>query len=291
MPHLQRLGRQSVSDSKHTEDSIFECLAKRYRDDGWVRHGSAPGDVLLRSVKLSGRIADAVLVRCWASRGFEIQGFEIKCHRSDWLTELRKPQKSEEMMRLCNRWWLAAPTGVVKENELPTGWGFLQLRIDCVLVVKKPAPKLSPAPITNQLLARLVRRAYMAHRPEMDRIAEKARQEGYESGREQGRRDVEPGNAQRTLKRLQEVVEAFEQASGIQIAEPWQGADEAKFIGMAVKWLRDRRYQFTGHDVIAVEEALKRLLQNVTELRTVLQPILVEGIEPERRKRRRGRRG
>ena len=76
----------------------------------------------------SSRYADAIAINLFTSHSHEIWGFEIKLSRSDWLSELKNPTKTEETSKYCNRWWIVAPSEVVKENEIPAGWGFLSVR-------------------------------------------------------------------------------------------------------------------------------------------------------------------
>lgn len=74
------------------------------------------------------RTADAIAIDTWPSKGLEIHGFEVKCSRSDWLTELKCPEKSEPFRRFCDRWWLvAASRDIVKPRELPDGWGLMAI--------------------------------------------------------------------------------------------------------------------------------------------------------------------
>lgn len=55
-----------------------------------------------------------------------VHGFEVKVSRSDWLRELRTGGlKSEAWRSVCHYWWVVAPPGVVREGELPDGWGLL----------------------------------------------------------------------------------------------------------------------------------------------------------------------
>lgn len=74
------------------------------------------------------RTADALAIDTWISKGMELHGFEMKCSRSDWLTELRQPEKSEAFRRVCDRWWLVtSDPAIVKDGELPGGWGHMTL--------------------------------------------------------------------------------------------------------------------------------------------------------------------
>lgn len=113
------------------------------------------------------RYADAVAVNLWKSRGHAIHGVEIKVSRSDWLRELKSPVKAESVHTYCNYWWIAAPAGVVKDGELPTTWGLLELRAGGLVQIVA-APKLSPQPIDIGFFASLMRRGVEA----LDAVAE-----------------------------------------------------------------------------------------------------------------------
>ena len=68
------------------------------------------------------RVADAVAMSLWPSRGLEIVGVEIKTSRSDWLRERKNPEKAEEIAAYCDRWALATAEGVAKPEEIPRAW-------------------------------------------------------------------------------------------------------------------------------------------------------------------------
>lgn len=55
-----------------------------------------------------------------------LHGHEVKVSRSDWLTELRDPEKAEAFRRYCDFWWLVvSDKSIVRDGELPPGWGLI----------------------------------------------------------------------------------------------------------------------------------------------------------------------
>jgi len=72
-------------------------------------------------------------------------GHEVKVSRSDWLTELKDPSKAEAWKRYCDRWWLVAPKGVVRD-DLPEDWGLITTT-KTGLRVAVQAPVLDPEPL------------------------------------------------------------------------------------------------------------------------------------------------
>lgn len=105
------------------------------------------------------RYADAVAFGLWASHGHAIEGIEVKVSRGDFLAEMKQPEKSEPVMRFCNRWWLACPAGMVSPDELPSTWGLLELFENGTLRQKVKAPKLEPVTPTLGFMAALIRRS------------------------------------------------------------------------------------------------------------------------------------
>lgn len=97
------------------------------------RHYIAPGDRLpggtflteVQSARGGSRL-DALFLGFVGSRGHHLHGHEIKCSRSDWLRELDRPDKAEWWHARTHRWWVVANgPRVVKQAELPPGWGLL----------------------------------------------------------------------------------------------------------------------------------------------------------------------
>ena len=104
-----------------TEDSLFEFIKHTYK---WPKFStirqvaSEPG---FGGISL--RWCDAIVIPIWPSAGVHLRGFEIKCSRADWQRELSDMDKSKPFREICGEWWIVAPEGVVKKEELPDGWG------------------------------------------------------------------------------------------------------------------------------------------------------------------------
>lgn len=149
------------------------------------------------------RYADAVSVGLWASHGHAIEGFEIKVSRSDFLNEMKQPEKSEPVMRYCDKWWLVAPKGMVTADELPTTWGLLELH-DKLLRVKVKAPQLSPVSPTLGFFASLCRR-----RAGLDEAMTEAHLAKYKAAiREQANKEAESARQNRFSREQDEADRA-----------------------------------------------------------------------------------
>jgi len=159
--------------AKVTERDMLDALNRRFtallgNGDRWVRaehvrngtgfygHSSDPE---IRYAPL--RTADFMALDCWESKGHQIHGVEVKVSRSDWLTELKDPEKAETFKRYCHRWWLAVSDASIVRDDLPDGWGLLVLMPNGQLRAKKQAPKLTPEPMPMPIqfgLARAVQK-------------------------------------------------------------------------------------------------------------------------------------
>lgn len=104
-----------------------------------------------------GSRADALVLSLYPSRGFEMCGFEFKVSRADWLSELKNPGKAERIARYCDRWCVLAPSGVVREAELPLGWGLWELLPTGTLRRAVQPATREPEPMPRAFVASLMR--------------------------------------------------------------------------------------------------------------------------------------
>jgi hypothetical protein len=104
-----------------TEFQVVGALMARYSDKP-NEYACFPGARNMTGYRGTVRYADFLAVRMWKPH---LRVFvEVKCFRSDWLAELRQPEKAESFSSQCHETWLAAPAGVANEDEIPEGWGY-----------------------------------------------------------------------------------------------------------------------------------------------------------------------
>lgn len=152
-------------ERKWTEREILDLLHSRYAK---VNPGNGPRYVVAEHVRnycgFAGyrtitplRTADALVVDLWPSSGHVIHGFEVKVSRSDWLTELKDPEKAEAFKPFCDYWWLVVPDAAIVRDDLPAGWGLLALT-PAGLRARVPAPKnLTRLPMPFEMTAAWLR--------------------------------------------------------------------------------------------------------------------------------------
>lgn len=205
---------------------IKNALRTRFRSPEWALFFEVADAT---GIKQS-RWADAVAMNMYPSRGLEVHGFEVKVSRSDWLSELKNPEKSAPVQRYCDRWWIVAPAGVILAGELPPTWGQYEAQPGGKLRQVIAAPKLEAQPVSRDFVAAMLRRVSVAD----EDIVKAAVEIEVERLRQNDRKHIEREIEQRTdrLRALQAKIDEIELISGVSI-DHW--GCNAKEIGQAVK--------------------------------------------------------
>lgn len=205
--------------------------------------------------------ADAVSVGLWPSRGLDVIGFEFKRSRSDWLRELKKPDKAEEIFQFCDRWYLVVDdVSIVRAGELPTTWGLLVVQGD-KLVEEVEAPKLDAKPMAREFMASLMRSA----QKDRDRAIAQPREEIEAEVRKELAKEHE--DVVETLRKQfgereekhRESRRAIEEALGISF-DTWRFP--AGVVGAAMRLMVDRHdglHAELGKAKETLSEALARI--------------------------------
>lgn len=212
----------------------------------------------------AGRWADALAMNLWPSRGLALHGFEIKVSRSDWQSELRKPEKSAAIQRFCDHWWIVTPAGLVRDGELPPTWGLYEVTARG-LVCKVQAPKLEAEPLTRPFVAAVLRQAGNVSAEERNAAINKA----LEADRAaiNGRVDEEVKRRSRKYEELSATIAKFEEASGVKI-DTWRPQD----IGKAVKLITDAGIVSTYHGVRTMAENARQFADRIDKALAELEP-------------------
>lgn len=214
-----------------TYDEVVAALRARYPERSWaffeqVRNGTGYG---------ANRTADAIAMGLWPSQGLELHGFEIKCYRGDWLRELKKPQKADEMLGYCDRIYIVvSDRGMVKPEELPPTWGLMEPAGDGLRATVKAERNPAAVPLDRSFIASVMREAARVtkHRLENNDAARAAFDSGWQ------KRDQMAGQEQAQnlgeMKRLRESIAAFEKASGVVISS-WNSGEIGRVVAMVLR--------------------------------------------------------
>lgn len=219
------------------------------------------------------RSCDFLAMSCWPSKGLHLHGHEVKTARSDWLKEIQDVSKAGAFTQYCHYWWIVAPKGIVKLEELPATWGLLHCTAKTSLRVARPATLNENATIDWDFFASVLRTAVC--QSDAKKAIDAARSEGYRSGREDGLKQskhYERTDAER-YKRLAEeherTIKRFQDASGLEI-DSW----DAGRVGEVVRAMQtlgipksiEAKVENAITQVEAIAEALKVLKQVAGEV-------------------------
>jgi hypothetical protein len=157
-----------------TEADMCGLLARRYTYVTFGCHRYAFAAHVLDRPVSPVRVADFIAVGCWASTDYAIHGHEVKVSRSDWLAELRDPEKAEAFKRYCHYWWLVVPDlSIVRGDVLPAGWGLLVRERGAErLRAQVQAPTLQPKPMPRRMSVALLRAVGAQARNDANRLSD-----------------------------------------------------------------------------------------------------------------------
>lgn len=245
-----------------TETRVFSMLAVPFPDGAYVRLPQVRNGTGFRSRT---RTADALIVSCWPSRGLWFAGVEIKVSLHDWKRELATPDKSAEIQKWCDYWYMAAPAGVVPLGELPPTWGLIECTAKGCKIAK-PAPKLKPKAIDVAFVAAILRNLAETTVPkiQVEELAAKRAEELASRDRYE-------------VERLRERIESFRKETGIDVHGVWEyGA-----INEAIKLVQ--RSKVKGVKALAeyMKREATRLVQAGCEVMAICDQVLSD---PEAKK-------
>lgn len=238
------------------EEKILDLLRVRY---------AAPAYAFLPQVRsgtgyMSGvRTADGLAMSLWPSRGLELIGFEVKSYRSDWLSELKSPEKAEEICQFCGRWYVVAGNAkIVDKGELPPKWGLIVVKKGRLYTEVKADPFDDVQPLDLPMVCAILRRVTEIAVPQVkiDAAWEKGFKAADEGAKEKAKHDDK--YRKQKIEHLEEMIRDFEKASGVKV-DGWDGAKE---IGQAVKLVLDNEHTHLKAQLSRFRENIAGLLED-----------------------------
>ena len=164
----------AAAEPRLSAHDLHEAIRARYEPPEWH---------LETEVTLAGRRLDVVALNMWETRGWRVVGFEIKVSRGDWVRELNAFQKSEEWTAVVDAFYVVTPPKLVRDGELPEGWGHLELCGSRMMTRRHAAVRDGRTTLPREVAARFI-----------GRLAQRATQEertAEHRARQQLRDDVE----------------------------------------------------------------------------------------------------
>lgn len=242
-----------MSETDNNEQRLLEHIRRLYpsREYLVLRHiRSGSGN--------NARIADALAIGLWRSRNVQVHGFEMKSSRTSWEQDLRIPAKAEEIAQYCHYWWVVAGNdSMVRESELPEGWGLYAV-IEKELRVLVQAKELNPKPLAADFMAYLIRGAIDQQTAALtDDERDSQYKMGYEKGFDDGSSESKKGDSaaiEALTERLHDALKStkeLEKVLGVRFER--LDKDGARLLGNLIRMygvIRD-------HDKIPVENIRK----------------------------------
>lgn len=101
---------------------------------------------------------DAWAINLYPSKQFLRIAYEIKVSRSDFLREIKHPEKRTQALQLSNQFYFVAPVGLIKPSELPPEAGLIEVKDEWESRMKVRAPMREAEGPTWQFFASIARR-------------------------------------------------------------------------------------------------------------------------------------
>lgn len=207
-----------------TSSHVRAALAKRYPFPEYAVFHEVPD-----AAGFNGKgFCDALAMGLWPSRGLHLHGFEIKVDRRDWIRELAAPEKAERFAKFCDFWSVIATDNVVKPDEVPAGWGYMNVSPGGRITVVKEPPANACRELTRGIFAAMCK---AARRDADAEIVQRAREMADHFDRDRRAQFDERVKARigdsdkwmRRFERLQKLMDGLEDESKLPM---WLSDDE-----------------------------------------------------------------
>lgn len=200
---------------KVTSDDIKFLLDQKYHNP---QKAMVAFEVANGTGMCSDRRADAISFEFWPSKGLSLTGYEFKVSRSDWLNELKQPEKSQAISQYCDHWYLVAPKDILKIDELPKGWGYIQATTKS-LITKIAAPERDSIEIDRVFAASFIRKIIEKYNDST--LLKKIKAKSYENAKDDISSDMQyqVDRANRNMEEHKKVIDGFFKITGIHMSE------------------------------------------------------------------------
>jgi len=256
-----------------TEQDVAIALSKKYPSPQYaflthVRNQTGYGNLTNDSV----RTADALALGLWKTRGYNLEGFEIKVSREDWIKEWKDPSKAEAIAKFCDYWWIVvSDSAIIHTGELPTGWGLKAMVKGHIVTLQQAERNTDVEPMSRSMLCGFMRKvdenlnSIYTPTVEVEKIIKERVETGIKYGLERS------GDKTKQYDELVEKVRVFEEFSGVDLNIEWTREEKIEEIGEAVKMVMNGKHKQILQNLIYYRDSIKRLLENADEEITKLQ--------------------
>lgn len=207
------------------------------------------------------RSADYMAMNLWPSRGLSLHGLEQKASRSDWMNELKKPEKADAIFKYCDFWWLfTTQEGVAKLEEIPQSWGWIEIRNGKIKVLKD-APKLNPCVMDRSFLACILKRAVSKD----GFILESSIEERIRIAKEtaESKRTYHHKQLEEEVKKIRADIAKFKEFTGIDITSDRWNRPNIEQIGEAVNFIAGGGIKNLTKELEKLDQTSDRIAQSI----------------------------
>ncbi len=110
---------------KITSNTIKSLIAIKYGAEKWAGRHAVFFELRDGTGIYAGQSMDAFVMDLWPSGKLSRYAFEVKISRSDFLHELKQPDKRKWAMDISNEFWFVCAPGVAKPEEIPEDCGLM----------------------------------------------------------------------------------------------------------------------------------------------------------------------
>lgn len=212
----------TTKPEKRTTADVMQLLRTRFEMPEYALLENVANGV---GLKANGRrrFADALAIEQFGRAGHHLHGFEVKVSRADWLRELKDDSKADSVFRYCDFWWVVVgDPAIVKDDELPDGWGLLYARGNALVAKAEPRRQRDVVVHDRAFVAAIFRRAREQQLDKKILNAEVSKAVNAEREFQQRLAENARKNLQDRYDALAKGIAEFEAATGLKISDTWR---------------------------------------------------------------------
>lgn len=261
LERLEELNEKAPSDlsDKEITSKITLSVKRKFDYPTWL--------LVFEFQNRHGKRADCLALNTTPSRNFKLVGFEFKASRSDWLQEKRDHEKNDYFVQLCDEWYVVAgKKNIVKESELPQGWGLLELKPKGSLwnLVESDLNEMQNTSLDRRFYAKFMKKAL--EQEFRHSTLQEAQKRGYEKAKEK----ITAQKADYETEKLRDKAESWDKLRDSDLTLPYRSITEDKIERLElaqwfVKQIESNEYGTLQSKLERLEKDAERHLGEIEE--------------------------
>jgi hypothetical protein len=147
----------SMIDEKITSRVVIEILKLKFPSPEY----GVFEEIAMEDGATSRRF-DVIVTRLWGGNN-PLLGFEVKVSKQDFYKELDRREKRELIEKSVHQTFFIAPKGIIKEDEVPENWGFMEVSGGKIFTKKHAMFRENPKyqlKLTRELLEQTIKEKF-----------------------------------------------------------------------------------------------------------------------------------